>query len=284
MTKTIAYITDIHLDEQFPIDNGVDTRSNWKLLLGDVASKNIDEIIFGGDIGEISANEWFFDSLKEFTLNLTLGNHDQFAEASKHFKSKHLNGYDELYYSFEDEYLKYVFLDTSSNSLSPSQFEWLRSELETQKKVLLFLHHPVLAVETPIDNYYPLNGREKIAELLQEHNNEITIFCGHYHAADERTDGKIRQIMTPATSYQVKKYHDASDIPGFTRAYITPDGGITWNTTNDNLHESKLGDNTIITNANTFGYRIIMIEDGKIDTKLLLYKDGKFVIATAHEF
>jgi hypothetical protein len=52
VSKKIAYITDIHLDEQLPIDQGVDTRKNWEIILNDVSKKGIKEIIFGGDIGE----------------------------------------------------------------------------------------------------------------------------------------------------------------------------------------------------------------------------------------
>ena len=51
MNKKIAYITDLHLDEDFPKEMGVDSRSNWKVILKDVSNRNIDEIVFGGDIG-----------------------------------------------------------------------------------------------------------------------------------------------------------------------------------------------------------------------------------------
>ena len=62
MNQKIAYITDIHLDEKFPLDTGVDTRENWKIILNDISSRGINEIIFGGDIGEKTANKWFFES------------------------------------------------------------------------------------------------------------------------------------------------------------------------------------------------------------------------------
>ena len=49
--KRIAFITDIHLDEDDPRKVGVDSYKNWELILKDVASRNIDGIVFGGDIG-----------------------------------------------------------------------------------------------------------------------------------------------------------------------------------------------------------------------------------------
>ncbi|MBK7884551.1 MAG: hypothetical protein IPJ81_12770 [Chitinophagaceae bacterium] len=46
MKKTIAYITDIHLDEKFPMDNGVDARGNWNIILADINKRQIDEVVF----------------------------------------------------------------------------------------------------------------------------------------------------------------------------------------------------------------------------------------------
>lgn len=61
-----AFITDIHLDEAFPKEAGVDSHKNWNWILNDLQSKNIQEVIFGGDIGEYTSNNYFFESLKAF--------------------------------------------------------------------------------------------------------------------------------------------------------------------------------------------------------------------------
>ena len=72
MNKKFAYINDIHLDEQFPIDHGVDARKNWEIILNDVSKKGIREIIFGGDIGEKTVNKWFFESLQDYNFAINL--------------------------------------------------------------------------------------------------------------------------------------------------------------------------------------------------------------------
>src|SRR5688572_27775032 len=100
MNQTIAYITDIHLDETYLTQIGVDPKANWQRILDDVKARGIHSIIFGGDIGEPSAHTWFFESLKEFNLQLALGNHDTFAKVSKHFKREEWQ--DEAYYATED--------------------------------------------------------------------------------------------------------------------------------------------------------------------------------------
>lgn len=46
----IAHITDIHLEEEFSTENGVDPKKNWEKILSDLKEKNIRSIVFGGDI------------------------------------------------------------------------------------------------------------------------------------------------------------------------------------------------------------------------------------------
>ncbi len=203
--RTIAYITDIHLNEQYPKELGVDAEKNWQLILEDVKSRNVNEIIFGGDIGEASAHNWFFRSLQEFKWRITLGNHDVFREVLKSAPAHLSVDKPELYYSDETTFLKYIFLDSSSSEISPLQLMWLEEQLKTGKKIILFLHHPILAVETAVDKLYPLKNRDVLKRLLLEIKNETVVFCGHYHLADEQTERNVTQVITCAASYQLEK-------------------------------------------------------------------------------
>ncbi len=134
--KKIAHITDIHLEEQFSIDNGVKAKENLEIILNDVVEKGINEIIFTGDIGTEESNELLFDSFKKYNLNfkVTLGNHDSFDEAIKFYNPGLPEDRKELFYTSEDEYYKYFFLDTSSSEISQLQLSWLQNELNTGKK------------------------------------------------------------------------------------------------------------------------------------------------------
>jgi Icc protein len=236
MGKKIAYITDIHLDEKFPIDQGVNTRKNWETILNDLSSKNIDEIIFGGDIGEKTANKWFFESLQSYSLAITLGNHDYYNEVIKHYNLGVIEKQTELYYSQERDYYKCIFLDSSSGSISPEQFDWFKEELVTTKNIALFIHHPILSIDAEVDKQFALKERNKIKIELLNLENDVSIFCGHYHFEDERSNGNIRQYITPASSYQVEK------IP-----------------------------NEIKVNNDTFGYRTIELNKKEINTELVIF-------------
>ncbi|WP_299437735.1 metallophosphoesterase [uncultured Aquimarina sp.] len=236
MIKRIAYITDIHVDEEFPISVGVDSRQNWKTILKDVALRNVDEIVYGGDIGEKSSNSWFFESLRDYKISISLGNHDDFSEAIKYYKNDAHTDHNELFYCQEDDFFKFIFLDSSAEVISKRQLTWLQTELITPKKILLFIHHPVLAIPAIVDKRFSLKGREKIQSLLEQVINDIIIFCGHYHMEDYRSYENITQYITPAGSYQVEK----------------------------DIEEIKV-------HGNTFGYRIIELNKDKIDTEVVLF-------------
>jgi 3',5'-cyclic-AMP phosphodiesterase len=230
--KLIAFLTDVHLDEQFPLDNNVNPLKNLERAVEDIASRKIEHIVFGGDIGAHTGHQRFFDILKPFSTNLILGNHDKFEEVSPYFNVN--VKYDELYYFYDDEKYRFIFLDTSSEKLSHKQLEWLRQKLETNIQVVLFMHHPVIKIDSPVDKLYPLKNRETVQSVLIESGKNITLFCGHYHMYDERTYKNIRQIVTQSLSYQLVKNADEIQI-----------------------------DNT------TFGYRIIAFDSDKIETRLV---------------
>lgn len=198
--KKTAFITDIHLNEPSP---AIDPKQNWTTIIEDLQSRKIEEVVFGGDIGDHTAHQWFFETLRPFSLKLILGNHDRFDQVAKYYRHGHSKS--ELFYSSEDDIYKYLFLDTSSTRISDSQLDWLRAEIDINKKLVLFIHHPIIAVNTPIDKEHPLKNRVELQLLLKTTGKEITVFCGHYHMNDERTKGNLRQIITQASSYQIVK-------------------------------------------------------------------------------
>ena len=236
MNKRIAYVTDIHLDEAFPISLSINTRKNWKIILNDIASKGINQIIFGGDIGEKSSNQWFFESLKNYKISLSLGNHDYFKDVRKHYNFDIAKNQSELYYIEEEEDYKFIFLDSSAEFISKSQFNWLKQELSTPKHIILFIHHPILPVPAEVDKRFALKDRDQIVLELLNLENKVTVFSGHYHFEDERNQDNIKQYITPASSYQVEK----------------------------TINEIKV-------NNNSFGYRIIELSSEEIKTDLVMF-------------
>ncbi|MFM9947482.1 MAG: metallophosphoesterase family protein [Saprospiraceae bacterium] len=233
--ERFAFITDIHLGEQFPIDNGVNPTKNFETVLADLKTRKIDEIIFGGDIGDSTAHGYFFEKLQNHSLNLILGNHDQFEKVKEHYSKDRAKK--ELYYKLEDENYQYLFLDSSIDELSKTQLDWLQDELIESKRLILFVHHPVLEIETPVDTAYPLKNRGELKSILLTFKNDVTVFCGHYHMNDEQAYKNIKQYTTQSMSFQIVKNSKEIEI-----------------------------DNT------NFGYRILNIGHDKIATEIINFK------------
>lgn len=250
-TKTIAYLTDAHLGQKVVFEGVIGSskmsyhfepdehKNNVKSIFDDIIKRGITEVVFGGDIGTGETIKWFFDLINtyKFKLSTVLGNHDTFAEVAKYYKNDFVEGENEMNYAHEDTYLKYIYLDSSANTVSTIQQNWLEEELKTTKKVVLFIHHPVLDIDTPLDKIgAALKGKDQLKDLLQESGKDITIFCGHYHMDDENTDKNIRQFLTPAASYQIDKQAE-----------------------------------TVIVNQKTFGYRLIEINKDLITSQAVTF-------------
>ncbi len=233
--RQIAFITDIHLDEQFPLDNNVNPKKNFETVIADIEKRKINEVIFGGDIGEPTAHTYFFDKLQNFSTNFILGNHDKFEFVTNHFQKE--SSKKELYYKLEDENYQYIFLDTSVDELSKTQLDWLQNELTENKELILFVHHPILEIETPVDKVYPLKNREELKSALLTFKKNVSVFCGHYHINDEQELKNIKQYTTQSMSFQLIKNATKIEV-----------------------------DNKI------FGYRIIEIHKDKIKTELINFK------------
>ncbi|MCR5861975.1 metallophosphoesterase [Flavobacterium sp. J372] len=247
MLKRIAHITDSHLGDPTALSRGINPDKNLEAALKHAIDIGIDELIFGGDIGYDERYQHFFKMLEKYKpgFKIVLGNHDNFQEVKKYY-SRQFQA-DGLYHSKEDEYYKYIWLNSSSESIGPQQMAWLESEVNTSKRIVIFVHHPVLGFETGMDAVYPLKNRDEVFALLQQCRQNVTIFCGHYHMPDKRTNGKITQYITPALSFQVKK--NSTDIE-----IITP----------------------------YFGYRLITLTENNIRTRLVTNYYDRFITGPEH--
>jgi hypothetical protein len=235
-TNTIAHVTDIHLGQKVfsqPSLSGnkmgyvldpEEHKENLIAILDDLTRRGIREVVFGGDIGLKASIPWFFAALKRYDVHLRmfLGNHDTLESVRPYYPHPDSLNMGELYFACEGSHFKSIYLDSSSNSVSSEQSEWLRRELTSPKKILLFVHHPILALDTPLDRIgAALGNRDEIKACLQASGRSVMIFCGHYHMIDDRTDGTLRQYLTPAASYQIVKEASGVEIDQTTFGYRT---------------------------------------------------------------
>lgn len=247
MQKRIAFITDSHLGDPSAISKGINPDKNLEEVLKHVSDIGIDELIFGGDMGYDDTYQHFFKMLEKYKpgFKIVLGNHDNLQEVKKYYPGQFHD--DGLYYSTEDDFYKYIWLDSSTEIINNKQLDCLANEINTIKKIIVFIHHPIIGFDTGMDVTYPLKNRDEVNVILQQCRQSATIFCGHYHMPDKRTEGRITQYITPALSFQVKKNSTDIDI-------IAP----------------------------YFGYRLITLTENNIRTRLVTNYYDRFIIGPEH--
>ena len=211
----IAFITDLHLGESGPIKKGANPEQNWKTVLQDISQRGIRQIIFGGDLAEKHKLEKLFLEVEAFDVNAILGNHDKYKSIRKYFSAG--SSEDELYYAKPLGAYHGIFLDTSSQKLSITQQEFLKSELATAEKPVVFIHHPVLNIGTWMDKNWPLKNRDEVKHILLACGKPVELISGHYHLAHEHSEGGLSQRIAPAVSYKIcynpeKNVSDASEF------------------------------------------------------------------------
>ncbi len=204
----MAFITDPHLDQSFPKDRLVDARQHFERALEDIRTRGITQVVFGGDIGAVRSYPYFFNRLRQFDHHIILGNHDAYDQVRPYFEK----GPDPeaLYYVMDRYGYRMFFLDSSKAHIGERQLDWFKKRSRTDLPLLIFVHHPILPIPTPMDTRYVWDNREAVRKILVEQNRPVTAFCGHYHMADDSIMGNIRQVVTPALSFQIVK--EAPDL------------------------------------------------------------------------
>jgi Icc protein len=252
MTKEIlAFFTDTHLGQKLVARSEIagdkmgyeetprEHEHNLRMVLDDIAGKGISRVVFGGDIGTAHSVDGFFELLRDYTfeVSLILGNHDTYGNVAPYCDMGGNIVAGKLCYSRQDPHLKRIFLDTSDNAVGDGQRKWLTRELESVKRAAIFLHHPILQVDTLVDRTgAALRDRDEVRALLIGTDCEISLFCGHYHMIDEAREANILQYVSPAVSYQIVKQS----------ARLEADTG-------------------------TFGYRILEMDEKEIKTQVVLF-------------
>ncbi len=216
--KRIAQLTDLHLDDSMAISQGFDTRANLVHVLEDIRDKGIRDIILTGDLGEASTIGWLANQLSQFGFSsrYLLGNHDylpDYAALTDFIANTHEEG---CYYSLHENGFLQLFLDSSKYEIGPGQLAWIKEQCSgSSEPILLFIHHPVLDCgNTPMDRFYPMNGRDVVRDYLHSLHRPVHIVCGHYHACHEQQQQDISQYVTLSTYMQLKKTGSLLEMDG----------------------------------------------------------------------
>ena len=181
---SVAWITDIHADKaDIKKDAGNNTiyPSNYKKCLEEVLAKKTDLVIVTGDNTE-KGDPGYYQDLKSLTNGRNViwvkGNHD-----SNDFQILSAKNY----YSVDYQNWRIIVLDSteqfgsSTGILDATQINFLKDSLNTDKRVIVAMHHPPFFYNSR-ENIYT---RDKIA-LYDSFFNTLTpnvkyVLTGHWH-------------------------------------------------------------------------------------------------------
>ncbi len=86
---------------------------------------------------------------------------------------------------------------------------WLKDTIEQSfLQPVIFIHHPLLKVNTRVDIDYSLQNRDDIVTLLNSFDKQFQVFCGHYHTEDYSSHQNIEQYVTPSAAFQFPQATD----------------------------------------------------------------------------
>lgn len=251
-----AFMTDLHLNQS----NGADRWSGWAQALDSVKALDVDFIILGGDLIDVSSGQTnyvaqstadsMFTVLKQ-TLDETkikyyptIGNHDRYFDAEQGYV-----GVDEVfsktfgksYYTFETNGVQFFILNSVQLSngndlyINEKQMEWLKSELQNipaDKPIIVSTHVPVYSIYYPVveGKYVPIDIITNYKELLKtfEGHNLQLVLQGHQHLYEEIFSQEVQYITGGAVcaGWWGGAFYGTEE--GFLLVEVDKDNKISW--------------------------------------------------------
>lgn len=217
MNVRIVQITDTHLfKDPEGVLAGVQTWQTFRAVLAQIARQqpDFDYLILTGDLAQDEAPETYRmlrDELGDCLERCRIipGNHDDPASLRETFPELFPADGDRLTFSVSTDGWKIIGLDShlpgeTKGRIGAGQLEWLETELATDPgaQVLLFVHHPPVAIKVEWLDRIGLEGASELIELIESSPQVKVICAGHVHQEFNGAIGHAAVYTTPSTCVQ----------------------------------------------------------------------------------
>lgn len=212
----IAFITDLHIDVNGVYPLGLDTRTQFIQTLDHASAQGYEVLVLGGDLCHKTGNKEIYqwvraEALGRFATVWPIpGNHDDPEMMAEEFGLESSLQEAELYYSRRFGDVEFIFLDTSSASMSEPQWQWLSQKIDAQDEdVFIIMHHPpVLAGSMHMEPKYQFAQTDRAAAIFKKYGaKRFHIFCGHYHLERTVVRDNVHIYISPSTFVQIHPGH-----------------------------------------------------------------------------
>lgn len=217
MSIRIIQITDTHLfTNPQGVLAGVRTWRTFSVILEQIERHHadFDYLVLTGDLAQDEALETY-RMLREALGNwlercrIIPGNHDDRANLRKVFPELFPDNNGPLTFAFTSEGWKVIGLDTqipgeTQGRIDASQLQWLEEQLDMSPshRVLIFLHHPPVAIRVDWLDKIGLKDAGRLIGLIEASPQIKAVCAGHVHQEFVGRIGSAVVYTTPSTCVQ----------------------------------------------------------------------------------
>jgi Icc protein len=221
----IAQFSDLHLSSQVGgLCKGVDCWQQLRKMLAHLSEESpVDGLVLTGDIAHDESRDTYerlHDILKQLSIPYFLipGNHDDPKLMQEVFSEQVSADGTAMCFDWVLRDLAVIGLDThepgsDGGSLSAANLRWFQKqcELNAERSVLVFMHHPPLNTGDVFFDSIGLAERDSFWETIKSYPQVKAIGFGHLHRPLELNETPWVQ-GAPSTAFAMKKTMNGWDI------------------------------------------------------------------------
>ncbi len=213
----LIQVSDTHLGEPGERVFGLDPAAALEQCVAHINAHHADaalcvvtgDLVNAGTVSEYAGLKRVLSRLA-MPYRLIPGNHDARDTLTAGFPDMRLEGKDFLHQSVETPDATLLLLDThepgkESGRICDGRLAWIEARLaESAKPVLVFMHHPPVAIGHQAMDRMPLRNPGPFLELLGRHRGKVRhVFFGHVHRPFFTVLDGIGYSSVPGTCHQI---------------------------------------------------------------------------------
>jgi Icc protein len=219
----IVFITDLHIDTDISRSRGIDNLQRFEVVLRDSLKYNPELIVLGGDLCNMDGELETYQQIKTMmdaisvAYHVISGNHDDSSMINNMFYNEDRP---EAYRSAEVDHWQLIYLDSSKGRMSSKQWTWLEASLTTDKRCLVFMHHPpVICGSAHMEPKYSFEEIAEFSLLCKKQTRQIVTITGHFHMDRVVVKDELSVFVTPSTFLQIDPNSEALKVDTSYAAY-----------------------------------------------------------------
>jgi len=167
-------------------------------IVADANENDPDFIFHCGDLTPFGQENQYLDTLAAFEglevpLYTTVGNHDIRQGGGEQY----IQHFGPSTYSFDLDSAHFTVFNTSANTVSEEEFDWLENDISTANSTWKFVFSHIPPYDPRPDENHTMESsiNTRLMNLYEEYEVDV-VFSGHIHMFDHRTINGVEYVIT----------------------------------------------------------------------------------------